>query len=308
MSRPVLVPTDGSAAANAVLPTARTLARLSGAEIALVRVLPARRGGGWSAISEQARDDLERTRTELTAPDLPVSCYIRYGDTAKQIVETARDLQSGLIAMTVIGLSGVDRVIAGSVSDEVLRTSNAPVLLSRWGTRAIRHLRRILVPTDGSPGAALALSAALPLARSSGATLTLLRVVEHVRDSTYHVAQSAEFGAEHSVGHDYEEANRVRAEDDLRHLASQLVDSGYAVTGIACVGKPPASIVERADELKSDLIVMSTHARTGAARGILGSVADAVVHQANCPVLLVHWRDWLGASEQRTVSAGQRAD
>jgi nucleotide-binding universal stress UspA family protein len=52
----------------------------------------------------------------------------------------------------------------------------------------------------------------------------------------------------------------------------------------------PGSIVQLADEHATDLIVMSTHALTGIQRAVMGSVADAVVRSASCPVLLLHRR------------------
>src|SRR5205085_9523377 len=106
----------------------------------------------------------------------------------------------------------------------------------------LRHLRRILVPTHGSPGAARALSAALPLAPASGASLTLLQLTDHIPTAAYTVAKAGELGSQLHVGREYEEAERVRAEDAVRHIAKQLVENGYDATGIACVGDPSTAI------------------------------------------------------------------
>jgi len=62
------------------------------------------------------------------------------------------------------------------------------------------------------------------------------------------------------------------------------------------------TIVAVAEEGAADLIVMSTQALTGAARALLGSVADAVVRSAHCPVLVVH-RAELGTDEQAVPQA-----
>jgi nucleotide-binding universal stress UspA family protein len=68
------------------------------------------------------------------------------------------------------------------------------------------------------------------------------------------------------------------------------------VSGDVVVGSSVAdAIVERASEQACDLIVMSSHALTGIARAVLGSVADAVVREADCPVLVIHAADQVAA-------------
>lgn len=296
--RKILVPTGGSTVANSALLAARTIARTSGAEVVLVQVLPADVERG-SQLTQQARRDLERIEEEAAARDLSVRSLVRYGDPAEQILQAAHEEDVDLIAMASYGLAGIDRMLVGSVSEQVVARSVVPVLLNRHDARPMRHLQRILVPTDGSPGAALSLSAALPLSRASGASLLLVRVTKHVRDSAYHVAESGELGEDLQVGHQYEEANRLRAEDETRHIVTELTAKGYAAGAMALSGDPARGIVETASEYKADLIVMSTHALMGVARAVLGSVADEVVRTADCPVLLVHWRDWLGRVEQQ---------
>ena len=79
-----------------------------------------------------------------------------------------------------------------------------------------------------------------------------------------------------------------------RSAASEASPSGWRHPGVAVDGEARQApdvadtIVAMAEEVESDLIVMSTQALTGPARALLGSVADAVVRRAHCPVLLVH--------------------
>lgn len=96
---------------------------------------------------------------------------MRHGGPAEQILTAARDEQADLIAMATYGLEGIDRLMLGSVSEHVVAHSLVPVLLVRPGEHVARHVRSMLVPIDGSPGAALALGAALPIARATAAKL-----------------------------------------------------------------------------------------------------------------------------------------
>jgi nucleotide-binding universal stress UspA family protein len=287
MFRKMLIPHGGSVAAGAVLPVARAIARASRAEMLLLRVIRGEFESPTRSLTEQAYQSLERIRGELASPGLSVHTMIRHGDPAEQILDAARSEHADLIAMTTYGLAGIDRLLIGSVSEQVIARSTAPVLLVRPGGRRPRHLRSILVPIDGSAGAALALSAVVSLARSTGATLTLLDVARRVRGGDFQASEAGALGRQLLVGQDYGEADRVRAEDYVKRIAERLRAKGYRATGLAWTGAPAEVIVAAAGECHADLIVMSTHARTGPARAILGSVADAVVHLADQPVLLI---------------------
>ena len=287
MLRKILIPLDGSAVASAVFPVARTLARATGAHVVLLRVSPEKDDLPVHDITAQVYQSLERIRHELIGPGLSMRSLVRHGDPAEQILAAARDEQVDLIAMATYGLEGVDRLMVGSVSEQIVAHSPVPVLLVTPGGHSVRHIRSMLVPVDGSPGAALALGAALPLARATGAKLTLLQVAPPVRDWEYQVREGGELGHDLRVGQDYEEAGRSRAEDYVNRMAERLRAKGFTASGVAHVGAPATVIHETAEEHQVDLIVMSTHALTGPARALLGSVADKVVHITDRPVLLV---------------------
>ncbi len=88
-----------------------------------------------------------------------------------------------------------------------------------------------------------------------------------------------------------EDAERRRLETDLRDylrgIEHQLTREGVTVSSEVRFGRPAEEIISFANELKIDLIAMSTHGRSGLARWAYGSVADRVLHAAHCPVLLV---------------------
>jgi nucleotide-binding universal stress UspA family protein len=81
---------------------------------------------------------------------------------------------------------------------------------------------------------------------------------------------------------------RQAAETYAEGLAAKLSRAGLLAEGRGVSGQPGAVIVSAAVEVDADLIVMSTHARGGPVRSILGSVANEVVRQSRRPVLLIH--------------------
>jgi nucleotide-binding universal stress UspA family protein len=133
--------------------------------------------------------------------------------------------------------------------------------------------RTILVPLDGSALAEQALAmAAMVAARAGGATA----VVELVLVDTNAMRSSAPDAHGDTIERIY--INGIAEE------ASRLL--GVPVAGIVVPGDPATAIVSRANEISADLIVMTTHGRTGLRRALLGSVADAVIRDAGRPILL----------------------
>jgi nucleotide-binding universal stress UspA family protein len=92
----------------------------------------------------------------------------------------------------------------------------------------------------------------------------------------------------------WDDESQASAQRYVDGLAARLQEAGVRAEGRALVGDVAATIAQTAAQVDADLIVMSTHALTGPARAVLGSVADEVVRIAHHPVLLVqreHGRD-----------------
>lgn len=144
------------------------------------------------------------------------------------------------------------------------------------------HLKQILVPVDFSTFSGRALRHALPLAQRFGAGIVLLHVIE-LFPIDYMVGTSSDSitGVE----------GRRRAKEDLAKLGAKILESsGVHYRSVVRAGKPYREIVKAARELDADLIVLSTHGRTGLDRFYLGSTAERVVRHAACPVLVVRKR------------------
>ena len=149
---------------------------------------------------------------------------------------------------------------------------------------------RILVTLDGS----LLAEQVLPHVKA------VLEGLKDVHVYLLSVAQMVDYSAASAMAYPMsmlpsrtvdEDAERRRIETDLRDyllgIEHQLAREGITVSSEVRFGRPAEEIISFANDLKVDLITMSTHGRSGLARWAYGSVADRVLHAARCPVLLV---------------------
>jgi universal stress protein A len=139
-------------------------------------------------------------------------------------------------------------------------------------------IQRILVPIDFSGVANLALSYAIPLAKSLGAKIILLHVVEPIYTNT---EPGFTFIPEPIAGQGKAENER------LRELADKYIPADLCEKIVVRWGAPYNEITSAAKILKAGLIVVTTHGRTGLGHVLLGSTAERVVRHAPCPVLTV---------------------
>jgi nucleotide-binding universal stress UspA family protein len=149
------------------------------------------------------------------------------------------------------------------------------------------HYRRILVPVDGSDLAARALPEADRMARLFGAELHVLRVVADLVEKNLHHVPEALVGQVAAYTEQFvnQEIQRVNAQQS--EVAAGLSRDVVRVVPVVIVGDPATAILDYAESAEIDLIVMSTHGRTGVSRMLYGSVAERVLHSARCPVLIV---------------------
>ncbi len=143
-------------------------------------------------------------------------------------------------------------------------------------------VKRILVPIDFSDCSMKALQYALPLAREHQATLTLLHVL------------TPPVGASELGAVNYAELEATLRESGETQLAKLAADEGrrdVTIETLVRVGSPTLEIIETARSLPADLIVISTHGRTGLKHVFLGSVTEHVVQRAPCPMFVVRERE-----------------
>ena len=149
---------------------------------------------------------------------------------------------------------------------------------SRKNIRSKATPRRLLVPIDFSDSSLRALRYAVDLAKDAGGSLTIVHVV------------SADYGWLEIGREEYRDLDKSlqkQAAGELRALADANVPRNVSADLEVRIGRPAEEIVAAASETKSDLIVLSTHGRTGLDRYLIGSVAERVARLAPCPVYLM---------------------
>jgi len=181
----------------------------------------------------------------------------------------------------VILLKGRGAVKPRLVSVECRRTEPMPDKPAKSAAETLQ-LRKILLPTDFSGCANHALPYAATIARATGATIICVHVVEPIVPAVGYSGL-----AEPMPIADMSEQLEDSAERELPRFAECDDFNGLKVEEVIVHGDAAAEIVRVAVERKVDLIVVSSHGRTGLGRIIFGSTAEAVVRHASCPVLVV---------------------
>jgi nucleotide-binding universal stress UspA family protein len=141
MYQSILVPLDGSALAEAILPEIEKLARCMGARILLLRVSRAHVFPGKDPtkaeiqVVRRAEEYVAEIRDRLAAKGLVAEAHVRYGAVAEEILTHSARNDVDLIAMSTHGRSGLGRWALGSVAEKIVRRSEKPVLLMRAKAR-----------------------------------------------------------------------------------------------------------------------------------------------------------------------------
>jgi len=176
------------------------------------------------------------------------------------ILEEAEAVQPDWIIMGRQALTGLARLLLGSVTARVIGHSAFSVLVVPRG--AALEFKRVLIAADDSPFSAAAWQEALSITQRMESHLTAIAVAAsagEVKDANQLV-------------------QRMEAEARLRGVPLE--------TAVPC-GRPFEAILEVAQAKKVNLIVLGSHGRTGLRRLLLGSTAERVIGQAPCPVLVV---------------------
>jgi len=280
----ILVPIDGSAPATVAAEEAIELARRFDASLSLLTVLETPASAHSEAesdrddLDEQVERTIERIEAHAVEAGVPHETLVERGIPHDVISATVTDLGAEMVAMGTHGRTGVERILLGSVTERVLRTSSVPVLTAHERDE-VGRFDDILVPTDGSTTADRATDHALALAERSGATVHALSVVD---------VQAMASGLDMGAG----------LPDVIEHLTDQREDAVDAVCerasdrGIDCEttvfeGAPVQAITDYVDDNGIDMVTMGTHGNSGIERLLLGSVAERTIRTSDVPVLAV---------------------
>jgi nucleotide-binding universal stress UspA family protein len=295
----IVVPLDGSTAAECALPLVRTLARRLAIPVELLGVIDLREISRSVSASEGlfidrlAEDEsrhsaeyLSKIAKSLGAATAATRC--EKGSAAETIVETAAADKNSLIVMATHGRSGLNRFLLGSVAEKVLRASSNPVLLVKATepivTEGEAPLTSVVVPLDGSDLAEGVLPTVVELARALDLEVFLVR------------AYAIPYGA-YSTGEGFYDPVHLEAflkilkEETFDYLEKKVTElNRKGLTKVSFVAKEGLSadeIIKFARETPANLVAMSSHGRSGIKRWVLGSVTETVVRHSGDPVLVL---------------------
>ena len=300
--RSILVPLDGSALAEKALAAALQLARaMAGrADATSVRLILLRVVGPVALVAadpmlydelmrmgvDEAQAYLKTVVETVDAGPVQVDVQAVSGAPADAIVHYAEEHGVDLIVMSSHGRTGSSRWVYGSVAEKVLHHAPcATVIIRAHVAVAMFQNRKILVPLDGSPLAERALEPALVIADAMQSDVTLLRVAPGRETLPQSISPS---GEDLGVARDIAAAQeRAEAEAYLQRIYGTRANRHLFFDVVTTGGDIADAIVSYADERHVDLIVMSSHGRSGIGRWLHGSVAEKVLRGADCATLII---------------------
>ena len=231
---------------------------------------------------------LQKIAAEFSLTSPPKRYTVRIGAPVSEINEVARITRAELIVIATRGYTGLKRAFLGSTTESVVRNAPCPVLVvrdkndstSRRARRVPLQFRKILVPLDFSDASRLGLEYALGFAQEFRATVILF----------HSIFVSAYLMGNRHTAHQVPTliANQQEyARAEMEKLRETISRKGGAVETNIAVGSPVEQIGKYVRKASVDLIITSTHGRSGWRRVFIGSTAERIVRYATCPVLVV---------------------
>lgn len=276
----ILCPIDFDEHSGRALARAQDFALQHGAELRLLHVFPSRpesllmpRASVALQVDRAGGAHLDALAEMIRERGVPCEVATLHGDPAFQILQEARDCDADLIVMATHGRKGVARVVLGSVAEAVLHATPCPLLTipPRDGGPG-EPLRRVLCAVDFSPSSPATLSHALAMVQEAKGALTVLNVIDPA----------------FSAGPP--DAARARAEDALARLHRRVpdeVEHWCVLRDAVRFGETAAEVLKLAAEEEAQLIVVGAHSRRPSVAAMIGSCADRIVRESQCPVLAV---------------------
>ncbi len=292
----ILFPTDFSDCSARAQEYAMYLATVWDAKVEVLHVLegPAWLKGNMGALSaveqagKEAAQRLDGVQHQMARSGIPALVRQVTGIPSEQINLAAREGGVDLVVLGAQGRTNLLYGLVGSTTERVVKDGPCPVLaVPKLGDEAAKPIaetaappipiRHILAPVDFSSPSLDSLEYAIQLANGLGAKVTLVHVLEPVY-----------YDLERGLGSIEQEARkREHWKKQLTELTDLVKSFGLPAAFEIAGGVPSDAILSCGVRSGCDLIVMGTHGRRGVSRIRFGSVAEAVLRRATCPVLTV---------------------
>lgn len=299
----VLVPVDFSRESFRALEYSILIAKKFGAAIHVVHVRPSKEASAiehagnlllnYTDAVDFLQDRLADIQQKHDVRFSPDHCHVEAGRPFKEICKVARETEADLIVIATRGQSGLKRLLLGSTAERVIRFAPCPVLIPR-GTNYRAALaadrkfelkmRKILVPVDFSTCSLAGVRYAAFFGKRFHARLKLLHVVvpyNYVFATNGFDSETARLTA----------AARARAKKQMDELRRSNLLGGVSCEAEIPTGNTIDEICNHSAARDVDLLVISTHGRSGFRHALIGSVAEHVARYAECPALVVPNRE-----------------
>jgi nucleotide-binding universal stress UspA family protein len=226
-----------------------------------------------NAMVDAGRQLLDRAAAMVPATIESIRKVNEIGSPAPLILDSAKNLGADLIVVGVRGRSRLSEVVLGSVSHRVLMHASRPTLIVRG---AARKVQRVLVAIEDRDDADRIVKWLTQRPFADSTELCVLHALVPIGVNDPYDALGTETW--------WEGAERY-ADELVNSTAGKLLNPHYTVSTKVARGNPAAVIEQEAKGM--DLVVVTSHGRTGLSRFLLGSVSHAVVHHVTCPVLVL---------------------
>jgi nucleotide-binding universal stress UspA family protein len=289
----ILVPLDGSSAAEKAIPHAAAIARAFSAEVELLGVVDESSGTfaapvnslDWQLSKLQTEVYLSRTADTLRDRGLRVSWEVREGDPAHAITQSVRSSDIDILVSTRYGSGNAQQFRMGGTVQKVLSAASVSVLLidPAFEFDSKRGYARVVAAVDGTQCSEWASAFAAMLAQAFHGSLHVLRVVEEpsVPGGTPITAETRRF-LEH-----IKRVARSQASLQLRSIVSTIPPSIEISSSVVSSDNVPSTIEQAANSCNADLVVVAAQDAVFDGGGSYGAVCDALLSQARRPVLVL---------------------
>lgn len=297
MFNKILVPLDGSALAESVLPHLVALVQNSNADVTLLHVLEQNNPPdqarpvdpiSWRFRQVETKTYLETIKARLQEISFPgaVETVLLEGQGAERIIELAHELQADFIAMSSHGRSGLSGWNVSSVVQKIILRSYTSVFLVRayqpnpMDLAGLRY-RRILAPLDGSQRAEYVLPHLAALAQNHQAEVLLTHVVTEP-EMPRRVPLTPE---EKELSQRLVELNWEAVIGYLDQLKSRLPDT--VQTRVLVSNNMVATLHQLVEDEQVDLVMLSAHGYSAARKYPYGSVSTSFIAYGATPLLII---------------------
>jgi nucleotide-binding universal stress UspA family protein len=295
----ILVPLDGSALAECVLPHVIALAPLTNARVTLLHVLQPLQNGGGSAAVDPIEWHLQKQNSEKYLDQLVgqlnqsgilgVERLILEGSPATRVVDFAHNNNVDLIILSTHGQSGLSGWNVSSVVQKILLRSYKSILLVRAylpssaGMTKIRY-KRLFIGLDCSPRSEFVLPYAISLAQFHKSQVILESVIEKPQAiNRFPLSEEDSNFINKFVERNYEAATRY-----LKQLVTQFSMKDLKFKAHVSTGDSAITVLhDMAEESNADLVMLAAHGFTGERRWPYGSVTTSFIAYGNSSLMIM---------------------